>query len=131
VINIFQICLGTVPLPSLRSGPTGKIFTRGRPPGEGRCTVPQGLVLWSWNPNTLFILLNRCWVYIFQVYLPRNKYMRTYFVFSCTYAIFIDVSHFRGSNKWGNLFIYTPKYVLNTLVHFSIIGAKVRGCSTP
>ena len=57
--------------------------------------------------------------------------MGTYSVFSCIYAISIDVGRFRGSNKGGNHFIYTHKHVLNALQHPPIKGAKVRKCSVP
>jgi hypothetical protein len=125
------MCIGIDPSPSLRSSPAGKTFTGGKPSGEGRYTASQGLVLWSWTHDTLFLLVARYWGYIFQVYSLRNKYMGTYFMFSCIYAISIDVGRFRGSNKWGNLFIYTSKYVLNTIEHFPIKGAKMRKCSVP
>jgi hypothetical protein len=74
----------------LRSSTAGKPFTGGEPPGEGRYTTQQGLVLWSWAPDTLFLLLNRCWGSFFEVYPPGNTKMRTYFVFSHIYAISID-----------------------------------------
>ena len=57
--------------------------------------------------------------------------MGTYSVFSCIYAISIDVGRFRGSNKVVNHFIYTPKHVLKVLEHPPIKGAKVRKCSVP
>ena len=57
--------------------------------------------------------------------------MGTHFVFSCIYAISIDVGRFRGSNKVVNHFIYTPKHVLKVLEHPPIKGAKVRKCSVP
>ena len=44
------------------------------------------------------------------------------------YAIYIDVGRSRGSNKVGKLFIYTHKYILNTLEEFPIKGTKKRTC---
>jgi hypothetical protein len=41
--------------------------------------------------------------------------MGTYFVFSYIYAISIDVGRLRGSNKDGNVSIYTHKHVLNII----------------
>jgi hypothetical protein len=57
--------------------------------------------------------------------------MGTYFVFSCICAISIDVGHFRGSNKDGNLLIYAHKHVLNIIEHFLTKGAKMRKCFVP
>lgn len=34
----------------------------------------------------------------------------------------------RGSNKWWNKLIYTPKHVLHLLEHPPIIGAKIQKC---
>jgi hypothetical protein len=57
--------------------------------------------------------------------------MRTYFVFSYTYTVSINVGRIRGSNKDSNLFIYAYKHVLNVIEHFPIKGAKMRKCSLP
>src|SRR6267154_3538529 len=131
MIYLLQIYIEIDPPPSLRSGPTGKIFTGGKPLGEGGYTMQQGILLWSWAPDTLFLLLSRCWESFFQVYPSRNNQMGTYFVFSCICAISILVGRFRGSNKDGNLFIYAHKHVLNIIEHFPIKGAKKRKCSVP
>jgi hypothetical protein len=129
MIHLLQIYIEINSLPQLRSSPTGKSFTEGKPPGEKWCTTYQDLSLWYWAPDTLFLLLNRCWEHFFQVNIARNKKMRTCFVFSHIYIIPIDVRGFIGSNKDGIMFIYTTNHVLNTLEHFPAKGAKVRKCS--
>lgn len=67
-----------------------KNFTGDEPPGEGRYTTQQGLFLWSWTPERLFLLLNGCWGLFFEVYPPGNDKMSAYFVLSHIYAISID-----------------------------------------
>jgi hypothetical protein len=129
MIHLLQIYIYIDSLHQLRSGPTGKNFTGGKPPEEGECTTQQDLSMWSWAPDTLFLLLNRCWGHFSQVNIAKNQKMRTYFVFSYTYTMPIDVGRFKGSNKDGNIFIYTTKHVLNALEHFPIKGAKMRKCS--
>jgi hypothetical protein len=61
MIDLLQIFIEIDPSPQLRSGPTGKIFTGGEPPGEGGYTMQQVIILWSYAPDTLFLLLNRYW----------------------------------------------------------------------
>ncbi|KAG1854002.1 hypothetical protein F4604DRAFT_1686191 [Suillus subluteus] len=46
MIHLLQIYIEKDSLPQLRSGPTGKIFTGGKPPGKGGCTTQQYLSLW-------------------------------------------------------------------------------------
>jgi hypothetical protein len=62
---------------------------------------------------------------ILKFILPRNANMRTYFVFSCVYAIYFDVGRFRGSNKRWILFIYTHKHVIIVVEYSPIKGAKM------
>ena len=54
--------------------------------------------------------------------------MRLYFVFSCIYPVYCVVGHFRRSNKWWILFIYTHKHVLIVPGYSPIKGAKMRIC---
>jgi hypothetical protein len=128
MIHLLQIYIDIDSLPQLRSGPTGKIFTGGKSSGEGECTTQQDLSLWSWAPDTLFLLLKRCWGHFIQVHIAGNQKMRTYFVFYHIYATPIDVGRFRGPNKDGNIFIYTTKHVLSAQEHIPAKGAKVRKC---
>jgi hypothetical protein len=50
--------------------------------------------------------------------------MRTHFVFSLIYAIYIDVGRSRGSNQVGKLFKYTHKYIIIALEQSPMNGAK-------
>ena len=49
-------------------------------------------------------------------------------MFSLIYAIYIDVGRFRRSNREGNLFKHTHKYIINALEQSPINGAKKRIC---
>ena len=54
--------------------------------------------------------------------------MRTHFVFSLIYAIYIDVWRSRGSNQAGKLFKYTHKYIIIALEQSPMDWAKKRIC---
>jgi len=54
--------------------------------------------------------------------------MRTHFVFSLIYAIYIDVGRFRRSNQVGKLFKHIYKYIINALEQYPINGTKKRIC---
>ena len=55
------------------------------------------------------------------------KNANTFCVF-LQYVIYIDVRRSRWSNKLGKLFIYTHKYIVNTLKEFPVKGTKKRTC---
>ena len=54
--------------------------------------------------------------------------MRTHFVFSLIYTIYIDVGRFRRSNQVGKLLKHIRKYIVNALEQFPINGTKKRIC---
>jgi hypothetical protein len=83
--------------------------------------------MWEDNVMQKWTQIHRCGRHYFEVHIPRNTKMRTYFVYSCIYGIYLDVGRFRGSNKRWNVFIY-PKHVLMVSEHSPIRGTKMRIC---